>query len=476
MTPSRSASPPRLDPEVCCVCGGCVGLCPADALTLEETVLHIDAPACDSCGLCVDFCPVAALSFPEGRQRASEAEEAGRTADAVVVGAGPAGSICAKFMAEAGLDVLVVEKRQEAGAPKRCAEGIGPGTLSEVGVAIDPRWTAARIGRAVLHAPGGACVAWPLGDEREHGLILERKVFDKHLLRDAVRAGARTMIKTTARAVVRKDGRVRGVVVEHMGRRRIVAARLVVAADGVESKIARSAGIPSAARPASMMSCVQYEMAGLDAVDPSEIHLYYGAGIAPGGYAWVFPKGGGTANVGVGIKMRLARGRTARDYLDDFIAGRPEIFGRAQALEINCGGVPVRPLAAPLVADGLMVVGDAGHMVNPITGSGIKLAMLSGKMAAEAAVAAFRADDLSARALRAYPSRWEKEHGRKLRKLLKLQRFADGLTDGDLDRVAAILSPEILTQLKNARFGAFAARALRKLPHLSPLVIKYLRS
>lgn len=476
MSRIRSASPPRLDRETCCACGGCVGVCPADALTLEETTLDLDARICDGCGLCVDFCPVAALSFPEGRDTADGAEESAITADAVVVGAGPAGSICAKFLAQAGLDVLVVDKRQEVGAPKRCAEGLSPRVLAEVGVGIDPRWTTARIARAVLHAPGGGSVAWAMGDERDYGVILERKVFDKLLLRDAVRAGARTMIKTSARGVVRTDGRVSGVVVEHMGRRRTIGARLVVAADGVDSKIARSAGIPSAVRPGRIMSCFQYEMAGLDSLKESEIHLFYGNRIAPGGYAWIFPKGGGTANVGLGVKTRLAGGRTAREFLDRFISSRPETFGRAQALEINCGGVPVHPSSAPLVADGLMIVGDAARMVNPITGGGIKLAMLSGKMAAEVAAGAFRVNDLGARALRNYPDRWEKEHGRALRKLLKLQRFADRLTDEDFDRMADILSPEILEQMKNARFGAFTARVLRKLPHLSPLVVKYLRS
>jgi digeranylgeranylglycerophospholipid reductase len=474
MARSRSTSPPRVDRESCCSCGGCVGVCPADALTLEESDLRVDARRCDACGICVQFCPVGALVFPEGKP--GSAGSAGASADVVVVGAGPAGSVCAMFLARAGLDVLVVEKRQEVGAPKRCAEGISPGVLAEVGIAPDPRWTAARIRKAVIHTPGGGSTVWPMRDEDSPGIVLERKVFDKFLLRDAVRAGARTLIKTTARDVLRTDGRVSGVAIESRGRKAEVRARLVIAADGVDSKIARSAGIPTVVRPDRMMSCVQYEMAGLESVDESEIHLYYGNRIAPGGYAWIFPKGGGTANVGLGIKTRRAGGRTAREFLDGFITARPDLFSKAQALEINCGGVPVRPLDAPLVADGMMIIGDAARMVNPITGAGIKRAMLAGKWAAEAAIESFRKGDLSARGLRAFSERWEREQGRKMRTLFKLQRFAEGLSDDDLDRVAEILSPALFEQMRNGRLGPFAGRVLRKLPHLTSLAVRYLRS
>jgi digeranylgeranylglycerophospholipid reductase len=474
MSRNRPTVPPRVDREACCYCGGCVGVCPADALTLKETDLRVDVGRCDACGVCIEFCPVGALAFPE--ERPGPSARTGASADVVVVGAGPAGSVCAKFLARSGLDVLVVEKRQEVGAPKRCAEGISSGVLADVGIAPDPRWTAARIRKAVLHSPGGNSAVWTVRDEASAGIILERKVFDKFLLRDAVRAGARTMIKTTAREVLRADGRVIGVAIESPHLKAEVRARLVVAADGVDSKIARSAGIPADVRPDRMMSCAQYEMAGLEAVDESEIHLYYGSRIAPGGYAWIFPKGGGTANVGLGIKIRLAGGRTARELLDGFIAARPDLFSRAQALEINCGGVPVHPLGTPLVADGIMIVGDAARLVNPVSGGGIKLAMLSGKMAAEAAIEALREGDLTVRGLRAFPERWEREQGRKMRTLLKLQRFADGLSDDDLDRIAEILSPALLDQLKDGRLGTFAGRVLRKLPHLSALAVRYLRS
>jgi digeranylgeranylglycerophospholipid reductase len=475
LSPKRKNPSPILDREACCFCGGCVAVCPTDALTLEETELRIDADACDGCGLCVSFCPVAALASEESPGCGSGVTPNGESADVVVVGAGPAGSVCAKFLALAGLDVLMVEKRQEIGSPKRCAEGISPQVLRDIGVEPHPRWAANRIRRVFLHAPGGGCARWEIPGDDNAGFVLERKVFDKFLARDAVRAGARTNVKTTARAVVTENGFVRGVLVERMGRRSPIAARLVIAADGVDSKIARTAGQRTASRLSHLTSCAQYEMAGLDDLDEAAIQLFYGNRIAPGGYAWIFPKGGGMANVGIGVKPPRAR-RPARVYLDDFIAARPHLFSKAQALEINCGGVPVHPATAPLVADGLMVIGDAARTVNPITGGGIKLAMLSGKMAAEVAAAAFRAGDFSARTLRAYPARWDKEHGRKTRQLLKLQRFSDGLTDTDLDRLADILSPAVLEQMSRGRLGPFAALILRKLPHLASLAAKYLRS
>jgi len=468
----------EIDRDACLYCGACVGVCPAEALTLRETDLRLDESKCTLCRLCVDFCPVGALSVrpvpgpaPAGRLRA-EAEQV----DVVVVGAGPAGCLCARDLARAGLRVLVVDRKQEIGTPKRCAEAIEPATFADAGLEPDPLWVMNPIRAAVLYAPDGTPVSFAARSSTETGYIIERKIFEKHLAKDAVLAGARFLLKTAAVDVVKDGERVCGVVVERLGARTRIPARIVVAADGVDSMIAKAAGLKTGNRLAHYMSCFQYEMAGVRGLDEQAIHLYYGNEIAPGGYAWIFPKGHALANVGLGIKPLKRAGRTAQEYLDDFIARRPGIFGGASPVELNGGGVPVRRTAEKLVADGLMVIGDAAQLVNPVTGGGIRLAMVSGRLAADAAVRALRKGTVGRAALAAYPRQWEIREGRKLEKMLKLQHFADRLTDEELNRLARILTGPILTDMAEGRFLGFLRLLMKKAPALAPFAVKYLRS
>jgi len=111
---------PTVRQSVCAYCGGCVSLCPSGALELAETRLLIDEELCTECGQCVTGCPTGALSW----ETESLADESRRCCDLVVVGAGPAGATTARYAAERGLEVLLLEKRQEIGSAVRCAEGI----------------------------------------------------------------------------------------------------------------------------------------------------------------------------------------------------------------------------------------------------------------------------------------------------------------------------------------------------------------
>jgi digeranylgeranylglycerophospholipid reductase len=465
-----------VDRDRCCYCGGCVGVCPARALLLTETELKVDRETCTLCRNCLVFCPVEAISIsqeegPEHRP----GPEIIRT-DVVIVGAGPAGSLCARVLAQSGVQVLVVEKRQEIGAPKRCAEAVDPKAFEAVGIEPDPLWLANRIRTAVLYAPDGNRVTFGARSSAESGYIVERKIFDKHLARDAIRAGAKYRLKTTALEVIQEDRRIIGIVAEHMGKATRIMARIVIAADGVDSLIARSAGLDTVNPLKYYMSCFQYEMAGLGNIDEQAIHLHYGTDIAPGGYVWVFPKGNTLANVGVGIKALKGGRKTPREYLDRFIEKHPLIFKNASAVEFNCGGVPVHQTIKTLVGDGLMIIGDAAHLVNPITGGGIDLAMISGRMAAEVAVESLQKGDVGKGQLGEYQKRWDAGHGKMLKKMLKLQKFTENLTNEDLNKLAAILPARILEELAEGDFSGFIKLLLRKLPSLAHFAVRYLRS
>src|SRR5512139_4190886 len=118
--------------------------------------------------------------------------------DVVVVGAGPGGSMAARTIAQAGCSVLLVEKRQEIGAPVRCAEGVSRSWLEKI-VPIDPKWICAQIHGYRFHAPDGTAFAVEPDDT---GYILERKIFDRDLANMAALAGAHVIAKTAARDVL----------------------------------------------------------------------------------------------------------------------------------------------------------------------------------------------------------------------------------------------------------------------------------
>ena len=165
-----------VDSERCAYCGGCVSVCPVEALTLAETRLLV-GDACIECGDCAEACPVGALQMETAR--AARAPLGRRSYDLVVVGAGPGGAVAAQVAARAGLSVLLLEKRQEIGSPVRCAEGVGHEALISF-IEPDPRWIAAEISQAEVTVVGG-------GETRSRlaaggrGYVLERRVFDRVL-------------------------------------------------------------------------------------------------------------------------------------------------------------------------------------------------------------------------------------------------------------------------------------------------------
>lgn len=393
--------------------------------------------------------------------------------DAIVVGAGPAGSIAARVLAGQGIKTLVVEKRQEIGSPKRCAEGINLSGLERVGLRPNPMWAVQKINGAMLYSPSGR--PFRVIMDNKEGYVLERKIFEKHLAGDAIRMGARYSVKTTATSVIKEDGRVAGVRAVYMGEEYDIRSRLVIAADGVDSKIARSAGLKTTNSLSDYHSGFQYEMAGVRIDEPNLLHIFFGDEIAPKGYVWIFPKGADVANVGVGVLGKLSEsGHKARDFLDTFIENHPEIFAKASPVEINAGGIPVGSATEEMVADGIMLVGDAAHQVNPIHGGGIALAMNAGKIAAEVGAEAIKSGDVSKEKLYEYERIWRETDGVKLQKLLKLRSFMEKLDNSDLEMVADSLSSEDIMRMTEGEYGFLVKRFVKKAPKILKLTKKLL--
>jgi digeranylgeranylglycerophospholipid reductase len=361
--------------------------------------------------------------------------------DVVVIGAGPGGSMAAKTAAENGLDVLLVEKRQEIGTPVRCAEGVSKEALEEF-FEVEKSWIAKEVSGAIIYSPDGTQIKLVAGMAgNEVGFVLERKIFDRALARMAAKRGAEVIVKTTATTMRREDS---GVVIglKRLGEYYEVRSKLIIGADGVESRVGKWGGINTTVKIGELESCVQYLMSGID-FDPEYTHFWIGRKYAPGGYVWLFPKGEDVANVGIGVLPTQTK-KSAKEWLDKFVR---ENYPEGEIIEVVAGGVPVTGPIETAVADNLMLVGDAARHADPITGGGIANAIKGGYFAGKVAAEAVKAGDFSKNFLRRYDELWKNDFGKNLHRNKVLQRKFVKMDDDVLNRLARSISDYDLSEI-----------------------------
>ena len=353
-----------------------------------------------------------------------------RVYDLVVVGAGPAGTTTARLAAEAGCAVLVVDKRQELGSPIQCSGAVSRHALEEVGIAPDGEFIQEAIYGFQIYGETGASTTIDYrvlkGDEygegpgrKPLGYVVDRRRFDRHLMTLAIRAGVETSLKTEATGYACDADGLATVRLVRYGREESVRCRCVVGADGLMSQVGKWAGLRTHIRNGELAACLQYVCDGVESHGLLEIVT--GHEWAPGGYAWVFPKGHGYTEIGLGVtpnNTRLSAKEHLRHFMEDsFFAER---FADAKILEVQGGGVP---LAAPLTtqfADRMILVGDAARHVNPITGGGIHTALSGGRIAARVLAKAVGAGETFTPAVtERYQEAWLEALGNKMWKLYR---------------------------------------------------------
>jgi digeranylgeranylglycerophospholipid reductase len=303
--------------------------------------------------------------------------------DVVVVGGGCSGLWAARTAAEAGASAVLIEGRSRIGERIACGEGVGTDGIAQL-VDLRPEWVAARIDGARLFMPDGDCVE--IG-ERDCGVILNKELLLHGIAEMTAEAGVEMWLGSRARVVGVWEGGV-DLEIERPGGTCTLRAKSVVAADGIESNIARQAGVHEGLRAGDMFSCAQYTVSSID-VDPNVVEFHMGRDVAPGGYAWVFPKGESTANVGVGLVVDSSGGRSPMDYLREFKRRR---CPRSRVSGSIVGGVPSVRHPYKACGRGIFTVGDAAGCADPVSGAGIVLGMESAKLAGEAAGLVARGD------------------------------------------------------------------------------------
>ena len=349
--------------------------------------------------------------------------------DVVVVGGGPAGSMAAWEAVKKGATVCMLEKDRDIGYPVRCGEAAGESGLRQF-VEIEDSWIAEKITSAKLVSPNYTAV--DVNFASETGYILNRRIFDYDLSRYAANAGAEVYTKAYVKNVLSNNGQINGVVLDYLGEEKHIQAKIVIGADGLTSRVGRWAGLKTQVRMKDMESAVQYSVANVD-VEPNKMIMYVGMNHAPGGYIWVFPKGNKFANIGIGISGKYSKHKSAQKYLDEFMERE---YPDAAILTTMCGGVPcAKPMEKP-IANGIMLVGDAAHQINPMTGGGIVAGMKGGWIAGQVAGEAIKNNDYSENGLIDYPKRMREDFGKNHERFYKIKEATEKLTNEELDSIA----------------------------------------
>ena len=341
--------------------------------------------------------------------------------DVLVVGGGPAGAATAYWLAEAGHDVLVVEKKTFP-RDKTCGDGLTPRAVTQLrAMGLEERLADHHRHdglRAVAHGVTLE-LRWPAHPVHPpYGYVVRRRDLDQLVADNAVKSGATLWTGAEAVAPVRRGGLLGGAVVRRSdtGRAEEVRARYVVVADGSLSRFGRSLGTTRAKSYPQGMAIRGYYASPLSE-DPwieSALDVRDRSGASLPGYGWIFPLGDGTVNVGIGLlsTFRDWKSVNTSHLMTEWAATAPERWGLSDETKLSeptGGRLPMGGSVGPKAGPTWLVVGDAAGSINPFNGEGIDYAYETGRMAANVLDEALRTGN--GLALTQYPRLLDAEYG-----------------------------------------------------------------
>lgn len=352
--------------------------------------------------------------------------------DVIVVGAGPGGSVCASYLARAGIDVLLMDKEKWP-RDKPCGDSqaeVSVSHMKELGGLDEVREVGYPNKGLLLSAPNYEKCYLPASGER---FTTPRRIFDNIVKNLAVRHGAELLEECWVYDVIKEDGFVKGVKAKYQGEYVEFRSKLVIGADGAHSMIAKAIDqFPDDPANVAVVGRCYFENIPMEGY----LEIHFDKNVLPG-YVWIFPSGKDpVANVGLGFNSEIYRkaqmeGRTLEDYLDIFIKENP--FGERLKNARQIGPwkgwrIPYGPQSMDNYDSGVMLIGDAGSVILPLTAEGVGPAMETAKMAADTAIEALKAKDYSADFLKRYS---DVRHGMYDAKYKSIKKLEDAFRSTD---------------------------------------------
>lgn len=340
--------------------------------------------------------------------------------DVIVIGAGPAGSICARNLASRGYNVLLAEKRPVVGVPVRCGEATGRRSRLAQFTEVNEDYVETTLQGVILHGPGGVSVRYD--SPEEVGLMLDRALFDQDLARRAQGEGAELAVNLRIAGISEaRDGkRVVTVVDETTGAETPVEAKAVVGADGAEALSGRWVGLKTRQLPPQVCSAIELRVDAMDA-NPNHLTFWQGHESVNRGYVWVFPKvKSGVVNLGSGVLTPKLGEKNMYDLSMEY---KRRLFPDAEVVEVHGGAVPVSGNMREFVADRFVLCGDAAHHTNPLTGGGIMSGILGATLAAKWVDRGLQEGNLTREFLKGYERDCWEQFGRNHDKQMRIRDF-----------------------------------------------------
>lgn len=346
--------------------------------------------------------------------------------DVLIIGAGPGGAVCSFYAAKAGLSTAIFDDKKVIGVPVKCGEFLpvkaemeyltprGGETLQLFEVPQDSISNTCETIDFV--SPKGRTFTFPFKAN-----IVNREHLQQHYVEEAVSIGATLHQKVNVRL---KPQNSKPSVRLPSGE--AIDGKVLVASDGFPSRIGEAAGLnyDSYKSPMNYAINLQYLMNNID-IDPKVTEMYMGTKYAPGGYAWIIPKGDRIANVGTGIRTPYVPGReNVKIYMDAFMKHHPAVANRlrnGRILQVVGDVLPVDGPIPQTYNQYAMAIGDAAGMVMPTNGGGIAPAIMTGMIAARVAKEHLETDT----PLSLYEERWKEALGKELLVSTKIRRMSD---------------------------------------------------
>lgn len=380
--------------------------------------------------------------------------------EVVVAGGGPAGLQAAVTVARSGHDVTLFERGSMIGEPVRTSGASFESEMEELEIPCEFRHPVRRIVIATCRTEASfEFASAPL-------CVIDVRNAYRHLAALAEKGGALVRTSSPVESVRFDRHRVTGVIVRQGDQRIEVASRVLVDARGIWSDDRHPTGtIPGVSRRIGIG--MEYE-GTLGGVDPETAFLFVGSEYIPGGYAWVFPRGGTRARIGVAVGFPPAPAPLSV-YLRRLLSSPPEplaSMGRFILEETHGGALPFEPPPLRAATDGMIRVGDAACQANPLVGEGIRQAMRFGRMAGETTIRALESSEAEKRAFEAYEKtvRRHRRRSRAARKLSgEMATLDDPGWDGAVTACRQLDSREFLKLLRGEFSRSFLLSFLLRL-------------